>query len=159
MYRRERPVNPQFDAAERLFRRCVDLEIREGRVFADQIPFYPAMSVNRSRYSYPEDVIYPEIWRCGVFSFRVDAIPDRYAIAGAGYEWLPSHEPEDDNYAHSEVHTLKNGVFSQTKLSLTVKKHFRALLAKSSTVEIEPGSACPDPEDRRGFPDADEGNA
>jgi len=90
MMRNGRPVDPQFDPLEGLFRRCLGPEIREGRVFTDQIPFYPAMSVNRACYSFPEDVLYPDYWHCGVFSFGVDAIPDPYATEGAVYEWHPS---------------------------------------------------------------------
>jgi hypothetical protein len=148
MFRRERPVDPDFQPDERLYRRCPDTEVVEGEPFTDQIAFYPAMSVNRSKYGQAQDVLYPDYFtRFGVLSFLVGGIPGSFRPdEGTLYEWIPSHEPLEENYAHSEVRTYRDGVFD-AKLriqSTLVKKYFRERLRDVARIEILPGEAVPE---------------
>ncbi|MDQ2731986.1 MAG: hypothetical protein M3Y56_10030 [Armatimonadota bacterium] len=158
MYRWGRPIDTVFVSDERLYRRCVGNEIRQGNVFADQIPFYPDMSVSRSKYSFPEDVLYPDFFaQCGVFSFGVHDIPASYSSdKDTHYEWKPEHDPQDDNFAHTEVRTYKNGLFTRGLNigSKVVKKYFRELLQDRSRIDIAPGEAIGDIHDARPPPTA-----
>ena len=142
-----RGVDGSFGLEEFLYRRFTDSEIKGQELHTDQLPFHPAMSVNRQKYSEPQDVLYPNYFQsCGVFQFRVNAIPPRYETdGGVIYEWAPVHVPEPENYAHSEVRTLKNGLFDPgLKLhSSLVKKWFREYLRDRAQIIILPGAAVP----------------
>jgi hypothetical protein len=148
MLRQGRPVDSKFDVTEKLYRRCVDREVREGRPFVDQIPFYPAMSVNRSKFSKPHDVLYPDYFdTCGVLSFTVGDIPEPYQIeGGARYEWKPEHDPLEENYSHTEVRTYRDGAFDRNHQigSKLVKKYFRECLRRRARIEIVPGEGRPE---------------
>jgi hypothetical protein len=143
LLRQGRPIDPDFSLEERLYRRCPDTEVLQGEPFTDQIAFYPAMSVNRSKYSLVHDVLYPDYFaKYGVLSFAAGGIPEPFQPdGGALYEWKPSHEPLEENYAHSEVRTYRDGVFDP-KLriqSTLVKKYFRERLREVARIEILPG--------------------
>src|SRR5262249_8031646 len=127
---------------------CPDTEVVAGEPYTDQIAFYPAMSVNRSKYSEARDVLYPDYFPSfGVLSFPVGGIPGPFRPGeGALYEWTTRHEPLDENYAHSEVRTYRDGTFD-AKLriqSTLVKKHFRERLREVARIEILPGESVPE---------------
>lgn len=61
MARRGRPVDLNFLADEMLYLRCANSSLNPAhpsRLFPDQIRFYPDQSVNRGKYSEPEDVLH-----------------------------------------------------------------------------------------------------
>ena len=50
--------------------------------------------------------------RFGIVSFQVKDVPPRIFSGGATeFEFGVTHDPEEDNYSHSEVRTYKNGKF------------------------------------------------
>lgn len=152
MRRNGREIDPEFASDEKLFRRCPadrqGEQIKAGEVHIDRIPFYPDMSVNRSKYSEPKDVLYPDFFQTfGVFSFRVEQIPDAISDdTGNHFEWKPIHVPEENNYGHSELRTFKNGEFDR-RLEIRnkrIKKLFREILSDVAIIEIYPGDASSD---------------
>ena len=59
------------------------------------------------------------------------------------YELRVEHDPEDDNYAHSEVRAFREGlrVTHSGKIPVTVKSEFRQLIAEAMVIRIEvPGN-------------------
>ena len=131
MYRRGRPVDSHFEPTEKLYRRCQGDHIVGDRVLPQAFRA-PDFSVNRGKYSQPEDVLMPSYERWGVVSFQVKDVPARILSAGgAKFEFGIVHDPEEDNYSHSEVRAYKNGgadpkLFDpKLKLARTAKKEFR----------------------------------
>jgi len=140
MYRNDRPVDPHFASEEFLYRRCRQADVHGERLLPYAIRFYPDWSVNRSKYSEPEDVLYPSYLDWGVASFQVQDIPP-HMVSGGGilFEFKAEHVPEDDNYAHSEVRTFKNGVHERkAELPNLIKKEFRQLLSERARVVTPP---------------------
>ena len=107
------------------------------------IPFDSAMSVNRSKYSEPGDVLYslyPKYIDWGVAEFRVEDLPASLESEDESvFEWKVEHAPEEGNYAHSEVRTYRNGIYSRgldpPKL---VKKRFRLIMSDRIKLAILP---------------------
>lgn len=63
-------------------------------------------SVNREKYSQPQDVLFSETdefanW--GVLSFRVSDLPSAFPVEYSQYSFFPKHIPMEDNFSHSEV--------------------------------------------------------
>ncbi len=68
MYRRGRPVDSHFEPTEKLYRHCQGDHIVGDRVLPQAFRA-PDFSVNRGKYSQPEDVLMPSYERWGVVSF------------------------------------------------------------------------------------------
>ena len=144
MYRRGRPVDQEFEPSEQLYRRYkrehwVDNHFSNtGLRFPDE----SGPSVNRGKYSEPEDVLFSpsgEFNRWGVLKFRVADIPGPIEDgAGCLYLFSARHVPEDDNYAHSELWAATAGEGAKpARPSSRVKKEFRVRLSQRITVCIE----------------------
>ena len=142
-----RNVDDNFDSEEKLFHRFTSMQKAEYVFYPASIRF-PDFSVNREKYSEPKDVLlheYPKYLDWGIASFKVDDIP-KSEITGEGtdnetvYKFKPVHVPEDENYSHSEVRTLKNGEYSKdmSVSSKTVKLRFRIKLGKRINIERKP---------------------
>lgn len=146
--RRGRAADPDFAQVEHLYRRCLATEQDPGdpeRLFPDQISFYPDWSVNREKFSRPEDVLYPGFLNWGIAAFQVQDIPAPYQTEGnVTYHWTAQHVPLEDNYPHTEVWTHKNNFHlgnpkteaepSPPKLPSTVKKYFRTVLSERARI-------------------------
>lgn len=143
--RNGRPEFQSFAADERLYWRVAPEMCPQDEGDADWRPSvaavrFPDMSVNRSRFSEPADVRIPN-WRTwGVSSFAVEDVPPAVRTdEKTVYEFLPIHDPEETNYAHSEVRTLKNGGYSRDlKVAPTVKMQFRLHLRERLRLELPP---------------------
>src|SRR5687767_14248952 len=81
MYRRQRPIDPLLPPHERLFMRCPREWVDADRIKPAYIHF-PDQSVNRAKYSRPQDVLLPDgtaqskdwlFW--GVAAFQVADVP------------------------------------------------------------------------------------
>jgi len=135
MYRNGRPFNPQFEPGEALYRMFRPEAVEADRLLAAFIPFDAAMSVNRSKYSEPGDIL--SVLRLkyahwGVVRFRVSDVPTRMeSEAGVLFEWFVEHAPEEDNYAHSEVRTFRNRIHSKTS---THPRSSRSVSARYSAI-------------------------
>lgn len=139
MLRRDRPVDDNFDLEEELYYRCQARHVDGQRLLPEAIRF-PNFSVNRSKYSEPEDVLIPSYQDWGIATFRVRDLPEPESTdEKTEYEWRVVHDPLEDNYAHSEIRTFKNGVYSETlKVSTTIKKKFRQILSERIIVTHQP---------------------
>ena len=141
-----------FTPEERLYRRCPISELDPAdpeRLFPDTISFYPDWSVNRGKFSEPEDVLYPEYLGWGVAAFQIKDIPEPYETEGKiTYRWDAQHQPLEENYSHTEIWTYKDGTHlanpkteadpKPPKLSNTVKKYFRTVLSERARVICAP---------------------
>ena len=120
--RRGRPVDPEFSPTEDLYRRVVrpDHIGSDGFVTTAGVPF-PDLSVNRGKYSEPEDVLLGHGNAVAIAAAKVGDIPREIEQHG----FLPVHDPEPDNYSHTEIRTYRDGVHLRQKPSTTVRKEFR----------------------------------
>lgn len=139
LLRRGRPVDPVFDPGEHLYRRlrAVDID-QDGRVEPTSLES-PDFSVNRSKYSEPDDVVISHP-RCGIAAFTVEEVP-RSLLSGGDIEYRFSveHDPLDDDYAHSEVRSYKDGKrLAPKKSPKAVRTKFRLILASKMRVLREP---------------------
>lgn len=138
MYRSGRGVDDIFDPFEHLYHRCSKQYLDGNRVLPAGIR-YANMSVNRQKYSEPEDVIfgYPGF---GIIRFIVKMIP-AYLKSDGGMTWefRPAHVPEEDNYAHSEIHAYKDGNrVTKPQPPELIKKKYRQIMSDHAVVLREP---------------------
>jgi hypothetical protein len=146
MFQNARSIDSHFASDELLYRRFCHDEVLENRLAPDSIKF-PDWSVNRQKYSEPEDVLIPSgdktYFCCGVAGFLVSDIPSKIDT-DIVFSFIVEHRPEPDNYAHSELVTYKNGVSGKEiknfKVSTKVKKAFRVALSDNTRIIISPSS-------------------
>ena len=153
MYRNGRPIDPDLLATEKLYLRCkLDWIDQSGQIKKAYISF-PDQSVNRQRFSRPKDVLLPDgsekskewiLW--GVARILVsDLPPDEQTTGGAGsrgmtYSFSAEHDPEEDNYSHTELRVYKNGQRERKskKINSQVKTAYRTKLALRTRIVIRP---------------------
>ncbi len=137
MRRLGRPADPEFQSSERLFYRF------EGCHTVDSAPSglvvrSPDFSVNREKHGgLPEYVLIPNWLTWGIAEFSVESIPGaRTSDGGVEYSWSLQHKPEEENYFHSEITTLKSGepCTKSSQVNDIVKKEFRQALAEKMLV-------------------------
>jgi hypothetical protein len=137
-----------FLADELLYRRCRREDILNGTILPSALQFpkkgeNTGQSVNRGRFSRPEDARWTETERLddwGVFQFPVSCLPQEATCRDTArrFSFFPMHVPLRKNYAHSEiwcdeVPPQNAGYILPTKL---VKKELRAMIQKHSQVVI-----------------------
>ena len=150
MYRRGRPIDPEFLPPELLYYRIGVPGGVGSRPDGVDIRL-PEDSVNRGKYSEPADVLYPDCFHLGVAEFPVSGIPAPRSFtdqAGETREFRlrAEHDPYEDNYAHSEVRAFREGtrVKRTGKIPVTIKAEFRQLIAEAMTIRIPvPGTPIP----------------
>jgi hypothetical protein len=92
------------------------------------------LSCNREKYSEPEDVLWPDFLDWLILEFFVrdvpSTVPPKYPSAEA-FAFRVEHDPQPENYAHTEVRTYKNGVFHRknSEPNQTIKTWFRTELS------------------------------
>lgn len=140
MYARGREAVPDFDAVELLYLRYSREHLLQGQLTPDAIRSQLRQSVNRGGFSEPEDVLFSATGvydGLGVVEFQVRDIPPRVEQpAGPPYIFFMSHEPEEDNYSHSEIwcdQEPRTGGFRRP--SRTVSLEFRVRLCRVLTQE------------------------
>lgn len=96
----------------------------------------PEDSVNRAKYSEPEDVLYPNYFHLGVAQFKVGSLPEPRQAGDLVFRLTVEHDPEEDNYAHSEVRSYRQGlrVTHSGKIPVLVKAEFRQLIAEAMAI-------------------------
>ncbi|MBW4444358.1 MAG: hypothetical protein KME10_24695 [Plectolyngbya sp. WJT66-NPBG17] len=141
MYRAGRHVDPEFEDDELLYNRCQALHVAEQRLLPTGIKF-PDWSVNRSKYSEPDDVLIPTYLDWGIVEFQVDSVPKKLeSLGNVVFEFKVEHDPVDDNYSHSEVRTYKEGIHHKNvEVNKTVKKQFRQMLSDRTRLIRSPKS-------------------
>lgn len=105
MLRDGRTEDQEFSPAERMYRRYTKDDF-EGEYFRPARFRFPP-SLNRQRYSEPEDVVFSEHGEfdgCGVLECTVqDLSLQLMGDHEVQYSFIPMHVPEHDNYSHSEI--------------------------------------------------------
>jgi hypothetical protein len=92
-------------------------------------------SVNRSKFSIPEDVLFSETGAyngLGVIEFQVFEIPPKVSQDnGPTYVFFMTHQPEENNYSHSEIWSdREERTYTFREPSRTVSLTFRTLLCQ-----------------------------
>jgi hypothetical protein len=104
------------------------------------LPFGSPPSVNRDKYSKPEDVLFSESGQFdgwGVLAFVVAEFPGPVSASNCQYLLVPRHVPLEENYAHSEIWCNKvPGTTEHVDAPKTVKKLYRAQLSQRVRVLI-----------------------
>jgi hypothetical protein len=141
MYQRGRVEDPEFDPGELLYRRYLKEHWIDG-IFSNTGFSFPKQSVNRQKYSEPEDVLFlPDGTfddERGVLEFAVRDIPLILPEGGGpAFVFFPKHVPEEVNFAHSEVwcdRAAKTGEYVEP--NRTVKKLLRTKLSQRVFIRI-----------------------
>jgi hypothetical protein len=148
MLRNGRGVDANFLPSEKLYLRCKTAWIGENGHVNPAYIHFPDQSVNRQKYSYPVDVLWPDereqsrAWiNWGVASLRVEDLPPEMRTSGnAVYCFTAEHDPLDDNYSHTELRVYKDGEreCDSKKINQLVKKEYRTILALRTRLEVRP---------------------
>jgi hypothetical protein len=139
MSRNGRAEDQHFENDELLFRRYLREHFVGNRMIDVYFPF--PISLNRQKYSIPQDVIFAEDGRFdgwGVLEFRVNQVALELLHENAQYFFFPKHAPEETNYSHTETrcsHTLNHT--PEINISSAAKKKYRVMLSQQDpTVRI-----------------------
>lgn len=139
LLRRGRPVDPEFSPSELLFRAIARKDLTaEGYLLPTAFEF-PDFSVNREKYSEPKDVILQRPSH-GVAAFEVQDVPEELEGPEGPYHFTVEHAPEEDNYAHSEVRTYKQGQRHLKKPPRALRTLFRLQLSARVRLLKEPAA-------------------
>ena len=130
-----------FSDSEDVFRRFETRHFANGELLPAAVPF-PRASVNRSKYSRAEDVLFSDDGGYdghGVFAFASRDLPKGVDRAGTPFDFALEHVPLESNYSHSEL--ACSSPLRQVKPDLvpskTAKSQFRADLSKRLRIVIE----------------------
>jgi hypothetical protein len=138
MLRMGRPEDPDFSQDEALYQRYLKDHLIDG-FFSPAGVRCPKQSVNRGKYSEPEDVVFSETalyagW--GVLHYLVRDLNPALGDNPA-FSFFPKHDPLDDNYAHSEIWADRipptGGCVTPSK---TAKMAFRAHLSQRVRIDV-----------------------
>jgi hypothetical protein len=140
MMRNGRDEDQQFDPNEWMYRRYLEDDFDGGYFRPVRFRFPP--SLNRQRYSEPEDVIFSEtgafdehgVLECNVAQLSLRLVDDREFE----YSFLPVHRPEDNNYSHSEMWAdcAQTGK-RDAEPSQVAKKKFRTIASELFQIRIK----------------------
>jgi hypothetical protein len=145
----DRGEDQVFPLDELLFRRYPRAALVNGMPTPLIIPIEEnsGVSVNRGRYSLPQDVLEPDCCQNNtrpsmvVLEFAVEDVPTRIAAHNREYIFAMKHVPEDRCYAHSEIWCNSSGDLQQPceKPSKTIRDLFRAqLLSRMASMGRKP---------------------
>ncbi len=141
LLRKGRPACQRFEPDERLFHRILKEHVVDDRVDSPGVRF-PCFSVNREKFSLPEDVLRPSYPDHGICAFRVADVPKgprRPTPSPYTYTFDVVHAPEEENYAHSEVRASRDGEYDPSlHVPNLVKKRFRMVLGQRMVVIRRP---------------------
>ncbi|NJK89157.1 MAG: hypothetical protein HC923_06945 [Myxococcales bacterium] len=132
-----------FEDSELLFHRVKNVTL-DGRNVPPTEIGYPGsngMSVNRERFSLPEDVLWPDCSTWGIAALSCADIRSVMEESGDGrrrFTLAPRHDPleasmeldQRENYAHSLIITLEDGRHDHTPPTNSVKKKIRFEIAR-----------------------------
>lgn len=142
----------EFEPDEKLYRRCSNDMVIGGHLAPPSVTTqpqgidFPEMSVNRGNFSEANDVCLAisrtdSDWdRWGIAQFIVSDVPEQYngtlIPQQPEWTWRLFHNPDPENYAHSEVRSYGDGNFA-TPPKL-VRKWFRTALHFKAKVIKDP---------------------
>ena len=140
MRRNGRPVDQEFKWSEKLFRRYAADHLIDGKFSPMGLSFDTPPSVNREKFSQPDDVLFSEtneFAKWGVWSVKAGDLPSAFPKDAPTFTFHPKHTPMEDNYAHSEIWSDQippTGSYAMP--SKSVRKLFRAFLCQRIVIEI-----------------------
>lgn len=138
MYRCGRPVDPEFEPAERLFMRASPDQFDDRDRLLFSAIRVPNQSVNRERYSEPEWVRLPDpAWAAmSVAAIEVQELPEPWQRnTDVVFATNVVHDPLEENYSHSEIRIHKNGEYSENlRFSKGTKLKLRARIAERAVL-------------------------
>jgi len=125
--RNGRPIDNQFSADERLYRRITAESLESDDTLTKMAVRFPTCSVNRAKYcEHPTDVLYPGFFHLGVASYTVGSIPPKLSLEQdhdhRRFLFSVQHVPCEDMYPHSHV------TCDQEHVPKTIRSRFRVLL-------------------------------
>ncbi|MCD6183171.1 MAG: hypothetical protein J7K01_02595 [Thermovirga sp.] len=128
--RNGRPLDNIFLDEEQLFYRVEDAIIEDGKIPPATIKF-PNTSMNREKYSEPEDVLEGKSGH-SVYKMKASQARCTHQTDGGdgritAYDLKPVHDPVEDNYSHTELRLFKNNENRHVtgRVSSNVKREFR----------------------------------
>jgi hypothetical protein len=142
VHRNGRAADPAFGREERLFRRYRKADLINGKPGPlAMLPLEAEVSVNRNKYSEPQDVLESDCCdghkRSGyvVLDIHVSDIPEAIAVddgTGRIFRFCVAHEPKDACFAHSEIRCNQDGDIGKPheQPPKQVRNIFRAELAR-----------------------------
>lgn len=115
-----RGTDPEFDTCEHLYRRYPRSYLKDGKPIPLTMSFedHSGISVNRGKYSEPQDVLEPDCCEgqgrpnCVVLDFLVSDVPGEIPVndnSGRRFQFCLAHKPTDSCYAHSEIWCNEDG--------------------------------------------------
>ena len=134
--RNGRPVDNDFPDEERLFFRIEEAVLADGEKIPPSAVPFPNTSMNRERYSLPEDVLLGKqgflVYGTAVAQVRINHQTTSDRGASTYYRLCPIHVPLEDNYSHTELRVFKNDERSHApNLTRNVKRHFRGKIIEA----------------------------
>lgn len=152
MFMNQRKLDNNFSENESLYFRCMKESVdQEKQIIKPASVPYPNQSVNREKYSKLKDVLLPNLdkkskkwifW--GVAKISVKDLPKKQEIqhnpkaAKITFVFKVEHDPESDNYGHSEIRVYKNNILDRDNRTRGVKKIYRTDLSFKSKIAIKP---------------------
>jgi hypothetical protein len=143
----ERGYDPSFPSDEYLFRR-IPLEYwgDEDEDFPDDIAAVelPDISVLRSKYAHPEWARItsgtPDCSDWGVIGILVGDVPSLQLVNGLRVEFCAVHDPEAQNYPHSEIQGFYNSKHINPLIFMSELDHikWRELLLRKYREFLKP---------------------
>ena len=143
LHRNGRAADQAFDPEEHLFRRYPKNFLIDGRPVPLSMQFEDdeGISVNRGKYSEPQDVLEPDCCdghqraECVVLDIRVSEVPAEIATTDGTnrlFRFRMNHRPKEQCYAHSEIWCNEQGDIDQPHQQPPkhVKNLFRGELAR-----------------------------
>jgi hypothetical protein len=125
-------IDPHFEPNEALYRRIQPGSYPVTEATIQKLIVFPDCSVNRSKYSQPEDVLKPDYLHWGILEFLVKDVPTILQEGESSSSFLVVHCPLEDNYAHSEIQSYKGEHLKEP--SKTLKTRFRDAIRKNHRV-------------------------
>jgi hypothetical protein len=142
MYRQGRPPDPNFPPEECLFIRFQKMD--GGKVHISDLR-YPDQSANREKYSQPEWILFPLSkfgdWGYGFIRVREvpPEIPEIRLATAAWNRCQVEHDPEEENYSHSEIRGYKNAIrVTNNNRKKTIEAKFRDELRRKIVIQLYP---------------------
>jgi len=136
-----RPADSEIPPDEWLYHRVRHQKVDGDRVLPAAVRL-PSCSVNRAKYSDPEDVIVPQRPECnGVAEVQAGNMPEPITRPqGPSFHFQTADCPREGNDAHAEIR-LRRGAdpySPRLKIPSTIKSRARSLLAAKFRVSIDP---------------------
>ena len=141
-----RTEDPEFSPDELLYRRVRESDLVDGVPSAASLPFGETAesghSVNRQKYSAPQDVLEPDCCDgverpdCVVVQFEVREVPEVLRTddgTGRVYRFTMKHVPRRHCYAHSEIWCNQRGDIAADyeRPPREIRNQFRGELARA----------------------------